>query len=327
MIAMPDRRILIPKYKDLEMSVQGMGGRAQGRYKLVAVRPDGRERPLTGWFNNLITDVGLERLSTLNLNNNIARCYVGSGNNPPATTDTGLQTPVANSATWQSYTRGRVTIGSAPITAIYSKVNIIYRFAAGVAAGNLSEVGVGTTAVGSNLYSRALILDALGAPTTITVLSDEVLDVYYEHRLYYDLADYAFSVTVSGVVYNGIRRIYSSGGAVDNSWNPESEAYAVIRNVDVHNGALGSITSGGPGGSTGGADSTVASAYVPGSKSRRYTSSWGLNSGNVAGGITAMKFWHTPGWTQMSFAPAIPKDNTKTLVLVNDSAPWTRYVP
>lgn len=52
----------------------------------------------------------------------------------------------------------------------------------GVAAGNLSEVGMGWG--NSNLWNRALIKDINGNPTTITILSDEYLDVVSEIRIY-----------------------------------------------------------------------------------------------------------------------------------------------
>jgi len=251
-------------------------------------------------------------------------CRVGSGNTPPANTDTTLVSQVAQTTTIQSYTRGRVVIGSSPITDVYSKFNFVYRFATGVAAGNLSEVGVSAST--GNLYSRALILDDLGAPTTITVLPDEVLDVYYEHRLYYDLTDHASVINISGINYNVLRRTWSYGGAVDNTWNPEQQnSMLSITNITAFNGALSPITGGGPGGSTSQASSTTSDAYVPNSKTKRYHATWDLNSGNLAGGITAISMWATAGWTQMSFTPAIAKDATKTLVMDLDSAPWTRH--
>jgi hypothetical protein len=307
-------------------NAQGMGGEVAGLYRLQVRRPDGRVRIDTGWFKNLITDYGLERAAVQAFGGLCSQCCVGSGNTPPSTTDTTLVSEIAASSTLQVSTRGRTIIGSAPITAIYSKINRVFRFAAGVAAGNLSEVGM--RASGQSLYSRALILDELGAPTTITILSDEVLDVSYEHRLYYDLNDYNDVITISGVNYNVLRRIRSYGGDVSNSWNPESQAMTTIGfSMDAHSGAIGPITSA-PGGSASGPDANpTADAYVPNSKTRRWHATWGLNNGNFAGGIRCISFWHTPGWTQMEFTPTIPKDSTRTLTMDFDSSPWGRYSP
>ena len=64
----------------------------------------------------------------------------------------------------------------------YRWAKVTWRFGQGVAAGNISEVGLGWG--NSNLWNRALIKDANGNPTTITVLSDEYLDVVSEIRDY-----------------------------------------------------------------------------------------------------------------------------------------------
>jgi len=61
-----------------------------------------------------------------------------------------------------------------------------------VAAGTLAEVGVGNS--NKQLLSRALIKDAQGNPTSITVLPDEILQVSWVFRLYWP------QNTVSGTV-------------------------------------------------------------------------------------------------------------------------------
>lgn len=320
-LILPHRR----KHMVVEEGVQTMGAQAQGLYRLEVRRPDGRVRLDTGWFPNLITDYGLERIATTAFGGRCSQCVVGTGNTPPSPTDTTMVAERASSTTTQVSTRGRVITGSAPITAIYSKINRVFRFAAGVASGNLSEVGM--RAPSESLYSRALILDEFGAPTTITILSDEVLDVSYEHRLYYDLNDYTDTVTISGVNYSVLRRIKSYGGDVSNSWNPESQAMTTIAQIDAHSGAIGPITSGPGGSANGGTTNATADAYVPNSKTRRWHQTFDLNNANYAGGIRCFSFWHTPGWTQMEFTPAIPKDATRVLTMDFDSSPWSRYTP
>jgi hypothetical protein len=76
----------------------------------------------------------------------------------------------------------------------------VYRFAPPAAAGNISEVGVGW-GTSSGLFSRALVLDGNGAPTSVTVLSSEYLEVTYEFRLYPMVDDQTGVVTLDGVDY------------------------------------------------------------------------------------------------------------------------------
>ncbi len=90
----------------------------------------------------------------------MSTCMVGSGNAAPAETDTALQARASTSNI-------NVQSNNSNVSPRYGWRRRTFRFAAGAAAGNLSEVGVGwtTTAV----FSRALILDGSGNPTTITV--------------------------------------------------------------------------------------------------------------------------------------------------------------
>lgn len=145
------------------------------RFKLVVRKADGRVARETGWFNNLVLDTGLARMS---VGTWIDRCCVGTGNSTPVATQVQLDSFVASTTTQQA-TSTAVQITTAPF---YYSATITWRFAQGVAAGNISEVGLGWG--NSDLWNRALIKDANGDPTTITVLSDEYLDVVSEVRVY-----------------------------------------------------------------------------------------------------------------------------------------------
>ena len=147
-----------------------------GWFKIEATRPDGTRRVLADWFPNLILNGGLDRMGANP--DYLSWCQVGSGSTAPVAAQTALVNRIAGTSTQQNNVSGAQA--SAPYYGWYRRT---YRFAQGVAAGNLSEVGVGWATSGS-LFSRALILDGGGSPTTITVLSDEVLDVTYELRRY-----------------------------------------------------------------------------------------------------------------------------------------------
>jgi len=309
--------ILIPRYRDLEPR-RGIlvPTRMAGYFKLDAIRPDGRVRPVTGWFRNLITNSGLDAIGTTN--NWLTRCKVGTGNATPAVTDTALQAQVAESSTIQEHTR--VSSGSPEY---YIAKTITYRFAAGTAAGNLAEIGIGSS---STLFSRALILDGEGSPTTITILSDEVLDATYQLRIYPPLTDVADTITISGANYDITLRAASAGDG--DAWGMGAGLGAVggaggNGTIAVFSGAIGAIT-GSPSG-TGASQTAANESYGAGTYQRDFTASWGLSEANFGGVKSAATSLgtvnvsgsiRTMGRVQVEFDPVIPKDDTNVLSLV-----------
>lgn len=320
---------------DLEMKLAG-------RFKLEAFRADDDGNEITGsrrvaadWFSNLITNAGLDNLGS-NANWGGASngsifyyCGVGSGSTAPSFADTGLANQVARTNTKQSDTYG--VQGSEPY---FGWRRITYRFAAGVAAGNLAEVGIFTANTAGVCWSRALILDGSGNPTTITVLADEILDVTYECRNYPPTADVPWSATISGVVYSGIVRAnaVTSNGS-DGLWAPggvlDSAQFGVMTNVGAAScqaystQTLGPIT-GGISGTGFSAQGGIASAYVNGTYYRDHTVTWDVTRGNAPGGIGSFRMMSIIGVFQMSVNPVIPKDITKTLS-INVRVSWGRY--
>lgn len=145
------------------------------RFKLIAHKGDGVPTRETDWFNNIVLDAGLERMS---VGTWISRCCVGTGNTTPAVTQTALASFLASTTSINSTSTELQTT----TTPYYRGVTLTWRFSEGVAAGNISEVGMGWG--NTTLWNRALVLDANGNPATITVLSDEYLDVVAEIREY-----------------------------------------------------------------------------------------------------------------------------------------------
>lgn len=283
-----------------------------GRYLLVVRDAKTLEvKREIDWFDNLITEIGLNRIGTGGVGDN---CRVGSGSTPATVDDTTLASWVANTTQIFSHVQGNAT--TAPY---YGWCRRTYRFPAGAAAGNLSEVGIGWGAGGGNpVFSRALIRDTDGNPTTITVLSDEVLDVVYELRNYAPTDDVSFNVTIAGVVYAFVMRPssvtanWATTGILDYGTATPVQAYDAY----VMEGPIGTVTQN-PAGATYSANSSVApQTYVNNSKERAFVSTWALDAGNVPGGIGA--FWltrtyETFGSFQMSITPKMVKDNTKVL--------------
>lgn len=284
-----------------------------GWFKIEATRPDGTRRVLADWFPNLILDGGLDRMGAnadyLNW------CQVGSGSTSPVAAQTALVNRIAGTNTVQASSTGAQA--SAPY---YGWSRRTYRFAQGVAAGNLSEVGVGWASTGS-LFSRALILDGGGSPTTITVLSDEVLDVTYELRRYPGTVDLTGTVVLDGVTHNWVSR--ASGVTAAGVWTGASAM--ALDYAQSFNGDIGAVTALNPSG-TSAIMSATPLAYSSGSYTRAATVSAGPNDSNLSGGIRSIVIRSNSAATgryQIQFDPAIPKDNTKVLSLTIQHS-WAR---
>jgi hypothetical protein len=186
----------------------------------------------TGWFDNLITNRGLVEYWNLPHYGAFdsgaigASCAVGTGNTTPQVTDVGLASftaaaggtggtgggtgyPAPNA---QGYVAQVSVPGQPDYVPPYWYMRYIYLFATGAAAGNLTEVGAypGGGSPNADLFSRALILDASGNPTSITVLSDEILTVTWELRFYLDVTDHAFSFNLNGSPITGTYRLWNA---------------------------------------------------------------------------------------------------------------------
>lgn len=274
-------------------------------------------------FQNLITDNGLELMK--DGAHMIRYISVGSGSTAPAFTDTQLVARIATAG-----------YGSAPAGGTYNStdkycdVTISIQFGQGAAAGNLSEVGIGAGSTGLNLFSRSLIKDGAGNPTTITVLAIEFLTVTYTLRLYFDTADTTGSFTIGGTTYNTITRCavfdsnpawiwnYFGGCAIGDGGNLQTYASTSV---------LGAAGSGAPSGSSGTGSTTWTKTNGPvGSYYADIKWDFTISQGNATGGVGAV--YHSSGrsWGRYktSFTPPLPKDNTKTMSLTFRFS-WSRY--
>lgn len=177
-----------------------------GHYNLCAISPDGSRRPL-GEFDNLITNTALDWIgkpppfgsgvyyqSCL-----MGLCYLGTGVTAPAYTDTKMTVFGTANSTTGSNTYTSTYVAGSP--SIWQYV-MTYTFAAGVATGTWSEIGVGPAASGGAitlepsppyLLSHALIVDGGGSPTTISVLASEQLVVTYTLQLYFSNVQTAYT--------------------------------------------------------------------------------------------------------------------------------------
>lgn len=149
------------------------------------------------WQDNMILDQGfillITRYSPAGAPNALSYIGVGSSSQTVEPTDTGLIAPIAR------VSRDTVSHGWNKDGGFgWSRAKAT--FANGLAAGNISELAAGWENNNTSACARALVLDELGNPTTITVLAGETLVVTWEWRRWWTVADtHALEFDVDGV--------------------------------------------------------------------------------------------------------------------------------
>lgn len=298
--------------------------RLTGRFQMV-VSGGRRGRMVLAEFDNIITDTGLNDIFASTAGDGANRCQLGTGTATPTAADAALAVPGPVSTTIQrnwgneapSYVAGPPD---------YSSDFVTIRFSTGVATGTWTEVAM-TRDSPTTFFSRALILDGGGSPTSITVLSDEQLDVTYTGRVYPPTADVTGNINLGLSSHDYVirpARVNSS------SWGPfkvfRGRAYAGYTGagltMSLYDGTIGARTSSPSGVATTHTYTQTAAAYSNNSMQREFEVKFDLNQGNVAGGgIRSMRF--DPRYTgpnagleyQVEFTPKINKDATKVLRL------------
>ncbi len=169
------------------------------------------------WQDNMILDQGFIRLitgsGTVGAPDALLYISVGSSSQTVEPTDVGLIAPIAR------ISRGSIELGWDEGGG-FGWTRAKATFANGLAAGNISELAVGDSNNNTSACARALVLDELGNPTTITVLAGETLVVTWEWRRWWTVADtHVLEFDVDGVTtsttvtYKPVSEL-SKGGSV-----------------------------------------------------------------------------------------------------------------
>lgn len=288
-----------------------------------------RETPIT---KNLVTNFGLDSImgSSQNWAANCQYLAVGTSGTTPSVTDVALGAQLGSRSNSIVVNDSGSNSGS-PL--YYSKVIKTWSFAQGAVVGNVAEVGTFASPTGNNAWTRALVRDGLGNPTTLTVLAGETLSVTYEVRYYPNLTDSSGTITISGTTYNWTKRASTVSGVV---------GAGISANVIGHN----TQTSGGdafaadtlptiPADQAGTPFSNATythGTYANGSFTRTEQVVWGPTNGNVPGGIGSIRFGKYTGASSynagyvMTFSPKIPKTNLQSLTL-NFTYTISRHTP
>ena len=311
----------------------------RGEYKFRAINADtGEVARETPWIPNLITNQGLDFIGQGNGTHQwTRRCSVGEGNTPPVNSDTALQT-------FHQYVDradGTTTPGTSPDYTL--KTTTRYLFPVQTVNKNYAEVGVGRDSgtgatTGQQLFSRALIVDSGGAPTTFTVLVGEQLEVTYRLWIIPPITDSTYDVVIAGVTYHCRHRAANLPNSGANYYGAYGFNWGNVATWDgsLYAGAIGPITFLPSGANIGMGNSTrSAAAYTAGSYTRSFTFSFSTTQGNVPGGGFRSIYYRVlndinsgsgspfPCEFQVDLGATLPKDNTKTMSLTF-SITWAR---
>lgn len=279
-------------------------------------------------FHNLVLTTGLARMA---VGTWIDRCCLGTGNSNPVASQVALDSLLASTTATAS---GEADTGGIQVTTApyYWFGRRTWRFAVGVATGNISEVGLGWG--NTTLWNRALVKDIEGNPTTITVLADEYLDVISEVRVY------PSSSTSSINLVDKVGNVISTHEVKIMPYflNATWDASAKVTLGGINEGFRASsndmpLTSGGlPAASVGGGgiSQTVVGASIQG---KFAVTSSQLNFQqrtlftNIAGFMTVRPFTvDSASGFKWQFDPAIPKD-AETILTYSLTLTWGNYAP
>lgn len=232
----------------------------------------------TGWFDNLITDNGLNLLGT----GYSVNVYVGSDSAEPAYSDTSI-TGVLASAANGNYGGSGVQVSAEPY---YGWTIRSFTFAIGAVQGTIRQVAIGSSA--TNLLSKAKLKTAAGVETTLTLGGIDRLTLTYEFRQCIDTSDVSGSLDINGTTYSYTGRPAEIGLA--QYWAPYLGARVGTRRLDTY--AYGSLRTGstslgtvftGPNGTSVASTSGETNAYVTNSYTQTMWETWSTVRGDITG--------------------------------------------
>ncbi len=273
-------------------------------------------------FNNLITDYGLNSMAANSIGAIINRCGLGSGATTPTPGEVSLVAPAS-----PIISSGSTVTGNSGAAPWYNFTRKTFTFTAGSITGPVAEVGIFATGFANTMFSRALVRDAAGNPTSIEVRPDETISVTYELRKWAPESDQSgsFQLDVYGAVQtiNYTIRAANVNGA-SSYWRPDVSPGDV--GVSPHalifsTATLGAVTTTQTGTAT---QSMAASsqAYQSGTFRRNATAAFPVTTAAFPDGIGSALFAKQANdgaasassyGYQVSFSPKIPVVNGRNI--------------
>lgn len=231
-----------------------------GEFRCVVKRADGSTKIDTGYQKNLILNQGLDFFGGNNGADMMLHCVIGRGNSQPVYTQNKLDA-VITATTGGDLANQKYDYDATRDGNLYKTNKTRYYSFTGLNNVNISEIGLASSFDSTSNYylcTRALIKDAQGNPTTITVLSGEELTVYYKLWAVFDTTDKVGTINLldgvgGSVAYNyvarlavvGAQRYKTIGLALKSLFNDISYSSQLLTGdiVDIKNVPTGSIFS------------------------------------------------------------------------------------
>lgn len=314
----------------------------------------GTRRCVQPWVDNIILDQGLEHFYYLGgqglgaSGGTMDQCIIGTSSQAESASDTGCVAPIAYAS--QNYPSP--PYGAASVAPYYGWKEHKYRFIAGFGGGNvnINEASFAFSIAGTLSQrnavstSRALTRDGDGDPSSVAVLEDEYLDVYYRRRMYPGHitestgvpTDTTGSIDIAGVTYNytirpaQVATASRWGAFVGNTFSVVSIGYGkgTVYSDDVTIGAVTELPSAIDEESIFYTNNSGYEDYVATSLNQTAWLELPLDSGNTTDGVTpgirGIFINSSMGMYQMVLDKVIPKDNTKILRWFQNFS-WARH--
>lgn len=299
-----------------------------GKYRIEVRNSITDEVKVLDWFDNVITNQGLDVIGNPQLYHMIGYCRVGSGTTTPSVNDVGVETPLGDTTHNPNADQNGIVETPTP----YGWTRRTFNWSPGQIVGTVTEVAVGWWSDNGSAFSRAL-LKVGGVPTSIVVTELDFLTITYELRHYPKLLDIPSSVVINGTTHNLVSRPalinypqwWSQGFGVQGlvtylnyiMLNLYTEAGLTAYTDDQSVGVIHQ------------ANPVSAELYVPGSYEIIFNFVLGVNVGNSAEGISKMLLGASYtgfGAVQIGITPPITKTINDQLTLALKLS-WGRYVP
>ncbi|WP_252962580.1 hypothetical protein [Psychrobacter sp. PSP] len=315
-----------------------------GEFRCIVKNADGTTKLDTGFQKNLILNQGLDYFGGGNGTDMRAHCLLGSGNSIPAPTQTSLDDFIAANNSILAVTNSHDYDADRDGDLYKNSSTYTYQFL-NLESVNISEIGLASqygSATEYYLCTRALIKDANGAPTTISINEGETLQVQYKIWRVFSLIDKTGKINLTdgdgvSTEYNYTVRMAGVGGtSLGGSNSYKNDVGQVMRTNAgnaghaIYNGSLGDFTAG-PNGSSiwyaGDSRTLPIDNYVQGSYKAVIRCALPLDAAN---GIiktflllTSMGFFQIE-YSKVSDNSGISKNNTQVAELVFEVS-WGRY--
>ena len=252
-------------------------------------------------FPNMILDQGLDDFVDKKF---LTFCSVGDSSIAPAASQTTLQSHIAAA----SY--ALVEQDAQALTPYYWSTIVTYNFAVGAAQGNLREIGVGSAS--NRLFSRALLLDINGSPTTIPITATDILQIQYILKFAPNTSDVTTVLPINTISATLTTRaskvnIPLPSGLGTTITLADSTFALKVYDVDISATPIGEPS----GGTSANPSSTNKIAYSAGSNFFAVEFIFGITTANF--NIQSWTFRTVAGNWQTECNPYLAKDSTKTL--------------